>query len=310
MEQALNALHTKPVNWTQPSDVKTSASYVQQAFSDFGAEFPGPSTDLYPAWYVGGNKSSSSSQTIDKVSGLVATSCTPALAKETAANSNAATWNIDIFNGGKANIGTAATNNSTAATANDNVHACSDSPPSIDVPWFINNEDATNPNNLPIDCSSSCTVTATVSAGTHPLSDPNYPQFPGTVNLLVNGQVVQSQGVSASPSTVTFSNITGSGTETIALQVIDSVLYDDQSANATVTFQAAGPSSVNAKLTGSSTTITWSGGATPFTVTDSVGGSLNCSSSGCTVSASSAPLGSTVTVTDTNGNSSNATVTH
>jgi membrane peptidoglycan carboxypeptidase len=51
MEQALSALHTSPVNWTQPKDIKTLPGFAQTSFQDYGAVFPGPSTDIYPAWY-------------------------------------------------------------------------------------------------------------------------------------------------------------------------------------------------------------------------------------------------------------------
>ena len=96
MQQALSSLNMKPVNWTQPAGVKTQSSYVQQAFSDYGAEFPGPSTDLYPSWYKGQN-SGSPAETIDKVSGYLATSCTPSLASETVGGGTNASFSIDIF---------------------------------------------------------------------------------------------------------------------------------------------------------------------------------------------------------------------
>ena len=98
--------------------------------------------------------------TIDRVSDALATSCTPASAKQTVYNGNAASWNVDIFNGGKANIGTAIkSSGNSSSSAVDTVHNCNDSPPTITL---------TAPSSCP---SSGCTITATVTQGTHQLSD-------------------------------------------------------------------------------------------------------------------------------------------
>lgn len=295
----------KPVNWVQPSDMKTLPAFVVRNHIHYGDIEPSPSNDLFPSWYVGKSSTAGSTQTIDKVSGKNATNCTPALAKETATNGNAASWNIDIFNGGSPSVGGSPVSNN-GGSASDDVHVCSDSPPNI-LSFFVGGSDASDGETL--NCSASCTITTTVSAGTHPFNDSNYPQYPGTVNLLVNGQVAQSQPVSGASDTVSF-NYTGSGTATVAIQVIDSVLYSTTSPNATINFESGGPSGLTAKMTGSNTKISWSGGSSPFTVQDSIGGNLSCSASGCSVSSSSAPLGSTITVTDSSGSSTSGTVTH
>jgi hypothetical protein len=96
-------------------------------------------------------------------------------------------------------------------------------------------------------------VTITVSQGTHPLSDPNYPQYPGTVNFMVNGQTVQSFNIndvannvypnsgctSTSPPNNCTINIvytpTSSGSISVTAQLIDSVLYDYTTPSQTVT---------------------------------------------------------------------------
>ncbi len=197
MMEAAHA-NLKPVNWVVPSDIKTAPAFVVRNHIHYGDIEPSPTNDIFPSWYVGGGSVKNTSATLDRVSGLTATSCTPAAAKENVYNGNTASWNIDIFNGGHQSIGTtASTNTSTAAT--DNVHNCNDSPPTITL-------------TAPGSCATSCTITATVTQGTHPLSDPQYPQFPGTVSFTLNGQTIHTAYVTNSPSTVSFTyNPTSSG---------------------------------------------------------------------------------------------------
>ena len=213
MEYAHNGV--KPNNWVQPATIKTAPAFVVRNHIHFGDIEPSPTNDLYPGWYLGGTAAKAgSSQTTDRVSGKVATSCTPALAKQTVANSNAAFWNIDIFNGGKANIANANSPTATTAAApTDDVHNCNDAPPVITL-------------NAPDTCDTSCTITATVTQGTHALSDGQFPSFPGSVSFTLNGQVIKTEGVSDSPSTVSFTyNPTSSGAATLSASVTDSVLY-------------------------------------------------------------------------------------
>jgi membrane peptidoglycan carboxypeptidase len=300
----------KPVNWTQPSDIKTLPAFVVRNHIHYGDIEPSPSTDLFPSWYIGNTSGSTTSATIDKVSGKLATNCTPALAKQTQNNANVASWNVDIFHGGMPNVG--GSSSSSGSGGYDDVHSCSDSPPTVDS-FFVQDNSGGNPEDVTnggtASCTGSCTITTTVSAGTHPFNDTNYPQYPGTVNLLVNGQVAQSAQVSDSPSTVSF-QYTSAGTATLAIQVIDSVLYSGQSGNATVTIvaQAAGPTNFTANVSGTSTVFTWSGGTAPYTV--SKGGTPLCTTSGptCSVLSAQAPSGTNVTVQDNNGYTAIATV--
>jgi penicillin-binding protein 1A len=228
MEQALNGLHTKAVNWVQPSDIKTIAGYVQRVSTGYGAEVPGPTDDLYPSWYIGKN-SGTTSETIDKVSGLLATSCTPALAKETEGGADDASFSIDIFypkqfaneaalEGG----GTA-----TSSTQTDNVHSCSDAMPAATVTQTA------------CDDVDKCDFTVTVTQGTHPLAGGSYTATPaGTISLLDNGKVVDTVGIpanSSSPYTATFSGESVNDNDSITAQVVDSVLYSATSPAITVT---------------------------------------------------------------------------
>jgi len=234
MLAALDAEGGTPVNWTQPAGIKRLPAFVVRNHVGVGSIEPSPSTDLFPSWYQP-KAASNQSTTIDKVSNKQATTCTPTLAKMVTGGGAAAnSLSADIFYG--AGGATSGGNASSNTSGSDDVHSCSDSPPSISS-VFINGTDVTGGGTATCD-NGTCTITTTVSQGTHPLSDPQYAQYPGTVNLLVNGQVSQSKTVSDSPSSVSFT-YNGSGSAAVAIQVIDSVLYDATSATTTVTFAAA-----------------------------------------------------------------------
>lgn len=79
MEMAHNGI--KPINWTQPKDIKIEPAFVVTHHIDFGDIEPSPAMEIYPSWYQ--PKTANGGQRIDKVSGLLATSCTPADAIET-----------------------------------------------------------------------------------------------------------------------------------------------------------------------------------------------------------------------------------
>lgn len=232
--EALDAQGGTPVNWTQPAGIKKIPAFVVRNHVGVGSIEPSPATDIFPSWYQQ-KAATSQSSTLDKVSNKVATTCTPALAKQVVGgSSNSNTFSSDIFYppGG----GAASAANSTGGS--DDIHSCSDARPSVSS-VFVEGTDVTGGGTAT--CSDgSCSITATVTQGTFGLSDPNRPQYAGTVNLLVNGQVSQSKNVSESPSSVTFT-YTGTGTATVSIQVIDSVLYDDTSATANITFAAAAP---------------------------------------------------------------------
>ncbi len=203
----------KPVNWTQPTTIKTAPAFVVRNHVHYGDIEPSPTNDLYPGWYIGGGSVKSTSQTIDRVSGKVATTCTPAAAKEFVSNGNAASWNIDIFNGGHQSIGSAVSGTTTTSTATDDVHNCNDSPPTVTL-------------TAPATCQISCTITATITQGTHALTDAQYAQYPGKIAFTLNGQTINSQNISASPSTVSFTYTpTEIGSGSLTATVTDSVLY-------------------------------------------------------------------------------------
>jgi len=291
-----------PVNWVQPSDIKTEPAYVVRNHVGVGSQEPSPSTDVFPSWYQpkGGN----TAQTVDKVSGLLATSCTPAGAKEVEGNSNINSFSIDEFVNGT--IGKI--NNSATVTANDNVHNCNDSPPTVTL-------------TLPGSCTASCTITATVTQGTHPLTDPNYPQFPGTVTFTLNGQTINSQQVSDSPSTISFTyNPSSSGSGTVAATVTDSVLYQgtDSGALTYATAPTNSPLSITSPHDGdhkgaSTTTVSWNGGGGTFSISVNGTPASNCqnvSTNFCSAIALSSGSNAIVLSDSDNDPPSSITVTH
>jgi len=233
-EYALNGL--SPVNWSQPSDIKSEPAFVVRNHIHYGDVEPSPSTDIFPAWYVGKSSTSGTNQTIDKVSNNVATSCTPALARQTVNNGNTAAWNIDIFNGGSTNTGVTGTN-SGASQTNDTLHVCGEAQPTITL--TVNDSlPASVPNTS---CTVSCTFVATASAGAHPLYDPQYASAGGGyINFLVDNQIVKTINFTDTDSTTqTYSyTVTSSGSMTVSAQVVDSVLYEGDSNPVTVSGKA------------------------------------------------------------------------
>lgn len=285
----------KPVNWTPPNTIKTGPAFIVRTHIGLGSREPSPANDLYPGWYAGGGNTKSSSQTIDRVSGKVATSCTPAAAKTTAANSNANFWNVDPFNGGKQSVANSNSTGTAAPQATDDVHNCNDSKPTVTV-------------TAPATCNSSCVITATVSQGTHPLTDAQRPQFPSTVNFTLGGQTINTQRVSTSPHTVSFTYTpTANGSGPLTATVTDSVLYsgsDSVTLNYSAPPQAVSLSAFSAKIFGSGITFSWAGGAPVYNVTRSDNGLPLCTTSNttCASSTSNAPPGTPVTLKDSAGN--------
>lgn len=201
----MNGAHDKleAKNWEQPSSVKKLPAYIVRSHVGASSQEPSPDQDFFPAWYQAPKNNNGGSKTIDRVSEKLATSCTPELAKENRTGGSDSSFSADIF------VGTGVGVN---LNDQDDVHNCNDVKPSVTLTTPSSCSDETD-----------CLFIVTVSQGTHPLSSD---RFPGTVNLLVNGQALTPQNVSASPSTVTFTyQPTADGQATIEAQVIDSVLY-------------------------------------------------------------------------------------
>lgn len=197
-------------NWKQPSTVKTAPAFIFRGHV-YGSVTPSPSTDLFPSNYQPKSGSSNSTQTIDKVSGKLATSCTPADAKETVGGADSNAWSIDPFHKGGASAST--------ISGSDDVHDCdSNSLPQISLTLPGNGSCKSTDNG-----GKGCAITATVTQGKNPLSSD---KFPGKIGFVINGNEVSSAAVSSSPSSATFYyQPTFSGSATVNAYVLDSVLY-------------------------------------------------------------------------------------
>jgi len=233
IETDLDASHAAPVNWQKPAGIQTLSSF--HSAIAYSSQVAVPSTDIFPSWYKP-KAASSQTASIDKVSNKAATACTPPLAVQTIGGSTAVnSFSIDPFyppGGSNSNA------SGTANTANsDDVHSCSDSPPSVSI--AISDNGTPPSGSTGNTCTGSCTITAAISQGTHPFDDPQYPQYPGTVTFSVNGQEVKTiTTASGGPYSFQYT-ATSSGSGTVSVQVTDSVLYS-ASDQATVTFSTSG----------------------------------------------------------------------
>jgi hypothetical protein len=194
--------------------------------------------------------------------------------------------------GGKNSVGSSSSGTSSGSAATDDVHNCNDSPPAISL---------TAPDN----CATNCTITATVTQGTHQLTDPQYPNFPGTVTFTLAGNQIYTANVSDSPSTVSFNYTpTGNGTDSLTATVTDSVLYSG-TASQQMAYSApvAGPSNFTGVVNGSFVNFSWSGGSGTYTVARADNGNPLCSSAtgSCQVgkSGATANTGTAVVLKDT-----------
>lgn len=226
----------KPINWTTPPGIQTLPAYVvnnppaQVMGHYYGWEYPSPAKDIYPSWYVP-PKVSSSSVTIDKVTGLLASSCTPALANQVINNDVANIFSVDTFY----------------------------STPASKVPTSYDNCTGNKPPTATIQqgaCSSSasCNYQVTATQGTQILSGGSYTAPPaGTINLLENSKVIDTVSIpanSSSPYSTVFDNVSISPGDTISAEVIDSALYSGTSNTLTI----SSSSSNGSNTTGSNTT--------------------------------------------------------
>jgi membrane peptidoglycan carboxypeptidase len=297
MTYALDQLHTSPVNWKEPAGIQHLPAYIIRFHVGYGSVEPSPTTELFPSWY---KKRAASSQNvvIDKVSGKIATSCTPSLAKQGAGGAAPNSFSIDYFYPPGHN---ASTNNSSNTGSKDDVHNCDDQVPSVTV-------------TAPSTCDISCTLSATPFAGTHPLNDSNYPQFPGTVTIQVNGRTVcTSTHISdGSPVQCKYSP-TFSGDGTVTATVTDSVLYQGSADSVGVNFTQAvtGPQNFSATKKGGGTIeFKWDNGTGPFTVYRSGGAPVVGCTSVNSTSCSAVALNGSYYVQDANDQQSNPDTAH
>ncbi len=289
MEYAIDKSNLPAQTWTAPPGIQTLPAFVvRNKLSSNGEIVPSPTTDIFPSWYKQ-KSSSSANSVIDRVSNKLATSCTPDAAKQNlGGNAAPNAFSIDVFYP----PGAGANSSSTDTSAQDDVHHCGDNPPSITLT-------ATDKGN------GTYNLTAFVSAGTHPFNDSNYSQFPGTVTFSFGGQTIHTSQPSDPQDNISF-DFTPTASGTVTATVTDSVLYSaSDSKDVNFTQAVAGPQITTATATGGTTTISWSGGTGPFTVKN--GAVTVCSApagaTSCSGPSALAPKNSTVTLTDSAGNS-------
>ena len=260
----------QPFERPRPSGIQTLPAYIVRSNPGLGAVVPSSATDLYPSWYKPIKSSSGAPKAIDIISNKLATDCTPALARKDVTGGDASSFSVDPF------AGTSAVN----TNENDDVHKCDDTKPSIQINALT-----------PSTCTSgsTCTVVVDVFQGTHPLSSATHK---GTINIIIGGQNVGNAQIDASGTVSVNINYSGSGSQSVQAQIIDSVLYDG-SDTTTINFTAAATPlvitnpSAGQDVNADSYEIKWTGGNGNYSVT--LNGSVvayctDISSKNCTVS--------------------------
>jgi membrane peptidoglycan carboxypeptidase len=256
MNQAHNGI--TPFAQEKPVGLQTLPAYVIRSKVGLGSVEPSPATDLFPSWYKQPSKANGKEQIIDKVSGKLATNCTPERAKEKTSNAAANLFSADRFVAG----GAAGAN----ANENDDVHKCDDVKPSISL-RIANTGSGYN---LSVD----------VRQGTHAISSD---KFKGVVNYIVDGQIIRSFDVSGPGNNLASFNYVPdfTGSRSISAQIIDSVLYDGSSEAGTISSSSAGSGtfSVSSDLQANNKyKFTWTGATGTVMVYDA-GGNVICTGS-------------------------------
>ncbi len=211
-----------PVAWVQPAGIKTLAAYVLHSkISRNGEIVPSPATDLFPSTYTKSTSTAVVRQTFDKVSGKIATDCTPDLAKEEHTDTAASQYSVDIF----VNSGSAIGGNG----EKDDIHKCEDAKPTIAFQVTTTSTPGVY------------TISSTATQGTAPF---NSEKYPGTVTFTIDGQVISGGAESISDSgtvaPITFKS-TFDGTKTVTATITDSVLYSGTSTNDVVFLKSTDP---------------------------------------------------------------------
>ncbi len=234
----------QPEERARPQSVKTLPAYIVRNHVGAGSIEPSPTNDIYPGWYQQTKKQAGEKRVLDVISNKLATDCTPSRARREVTETSAESFSGDTF------VGTGSAN----TQDKDDIHKCDDAKPSVTL-------------DAPATCNTSCTFVATVVQGTHALSSD---QYKGTLNFIIDGQIVQTYNVTSSSSVSFPYTVAVDGAKTVTAEVIDSVLYD-ASDSATVNFTQAGAAGITIvtpsegqDVNGGTTTISWTGGAGLF----------------------------------------------
>jgi membrane peptidoglycan carboxypeptidase len=232
MEKAHKDL--EPKNWEKPSGVQTLPAYIVRQHIGIGSVEPSSGTDLYPSWYKKPG-ATNTEQRIDIVSNKKATECTPADAIKVTSGVGSNVFSIDTF-----------VDKAAVSDAEDDIHKCDDVKPQVNI-------ESSN-----ITCDGSCTISAKIFRGTHPLSSEAYK---GRVTFSIDGKTINSQAVSKEGN-ISFSySPTFNGSKTITAQIVDSVLYQGSDSSKIFASIASNPTlSLSAQTAGlTSATFNWTG---------------------------------------------------
>lgn len=190
----------EPVARIRPAGVQELPAYVVRNHVGVSSIEPSPTTDLFPSWYINPSGDKREKVTRDRVSGKVATECTPPLALEEVTQSDATTFSSDPFvDGGNVSGDT------------DDVHRCEDIKPTISLSALDNGN-------------GQYTFQISVGNGTHALSSD---RFAGQLNVTIDGQAIPGGSIQiGGPGTYTINYTSIYNTpKTVQAQVTDSVLY-------------------------------------------------------------------------------------
>jgi len=317
----LSVLKNLPVtNWAQPAGIQTLSAYCQpkRINSDVPPSNCSNYTDIYPSWYK--QSSAAKGGTYDAVSGDLATTCTPDLAKVTvAAASDVSIYSVDPFYTVNT-TGQVTTVSQYNSSKNDPIHLCSDSKPTVTL-------NTQNDGSGAVCSQGSCAFSITVQQGTHPLTSAQYAL---QVNAVVAGQNIPatcnnfnpSMDPSNSPSEAEDNDCTFSyntpGTVSLSIEVVDSVLYSSTSNSLNITIASPAINGVPTVSPGSikntnTLTVTWTPNSTDTytctfsNVTETIDTTSNSDS--CTQTYTAATTTINVVVTDTSGNQTTYTDT-
>lgn len=278
----------KPAYWPRPEGIKTVThdaqffNLVKDACSgDRTCNFS--ATDLYPSWYTPRKQANTTQKVvIDTVSGKRATECTPERARKEIVGGGLIVPELEpsmpyykeFLEPIRLRIGAGATEIIPDEDVVDDVHKCSDEKPKISI-------------NVPANCVGSCTITATVSEGTHKLKN-LYFKKDGTI--LAGGSFDIS-----SPGSYPFNYVVDtSGATTFSAEVVDEVLYDNTDSKAS-TLSIAKFELDSVAVIGSNIKLTWDDITGPYSLNygSSSSVSISCVPSGakCTASVPKSTLG-------------------
>ena len=235
--------------WTRPEGIKSS-SLDNELYAELKSKCTGAQagnicgwgqSDIYPSWYSPKSTGSSQKAVIDSISKLLATECTPELArKEITAGKIVPEIGPSDPNYSKWLAPIAARYNSSGSgiipTEKDNVHLCDDEKPKVSLTG-------------PSSCTGTCNINVSFSEGTHPVI---------TLNIKADGQIIRSYDITSSSSPIIYTfTPTTDGKVDIVAEIIDDVLYSDSSNTLAVDAFESSVFSTSAQKIGSNLKITW-----------------------------------------------------